>query len=149
MIVDMAKGSKTQEFIARNKAPIVTAKRLGLGAIVGIQQAGLEEIDARTAGRQPDDFLAVQNLVPILESAILIPISLLAKQNTVRVIAADLLVGTTAMSAYRLSKMLTPIIANRLRKDGGFMRGISKKQQNSGQLPGSINPMQLNTFTLQ
>jgi len=148
----MAKGTRTQEFISKHHAPIVTAKRLGLGAAVGIQQAGLEELDARNPNRQPNDFLALQNLIPILETAVLIPISLMAKSNTLRVIAADLVVGTAAMSAYRISKMATPIIQNQMNKmrgRGGLMRGRFSHDRSMRSSGTSYSPMALNTFTLQ
>lgn len=149
----MATNAKSaQEFINRNKGSIVTAKRLGLGAIVGIQQAGLEEIDARNPNRQPNDFLATQNLIPIVESLILIPLSLVPKSNTVRTVSADLLVGTTAMSVYRVAKMSTPFIANRMRGRNAksLMRGTgSQHQKNTHDRASDMAPMSLNLFTAQ
>lgn len=146
----MAAKRSVEVFIAKNKTPIVTAKRLGLGAIVGIQQAGLEELDARNPNRQPSDFLALQNLIPIVETAILIPASILPKSNTARVIFADLLVGTTAMAVYRIAKMATPLIANR-------MRSLNAKNLKRGSAPSGgeshgksvgINPMSIGMFSM-
>ena len=148
----MAKTPKSvEEFINRNKGGIVTAKRLGLGTIVGIQQAGLEEIDARNPNRLPNDFLAVQNIIPIIETAILIPLSLVPKSNTVRAVSADLLVGTTAMTAYRIAKMATPIISNRMRGRNAksLMRGGTQHQKQQHDRSSDIAPMSLNLFTVQ
>ena len=145
----MAKNARVEEFISKNKSAIVTAKRLGLGTVVGIQQAGLEAIDARRVGVQPNDFLAVQNIIPILETAILIPISVMAKSNTVRAISASLLVGTTTMTAYRIAKMATPIIQNRMRgiSAKSLMRGMTSNNTHDRTI--DIAPMSLSLFTRQ
>ena len=142
-------GKTTQEFIAKNKVAIVTAKRLGMGAVVGIQQVALEELDARNPNRQSDDFLALQNIVPLLETGVLIPLSIMTKNAAIRSVSSSLLVGTTTMAAYRTAKMAMPFVQNAMRKVNAksFSRGISNMRTH--QRTADISPMSLGLFTSQ
>lgn len=136
----MAEGQEAM-VIPKKKMATAIFLEVTAGAIVGLEQIGLEMIDSQrqTQGNLKDalQWEAAQNFVPFVQGGLAVVMAAVTKNKTIRKIGSLLIAPSATMAAYRGGKFLPArlsVTATRMSNN----RSIASARQNNAGKPTNM-----------
>lgn len=116
-------------------AAVAVMMEAGAGVIVGLEQIGLEKLDAdrMVQGNLKDalQWEAAQNVVPLAQSAVAIILAMVPKGKTLRRIGSALIAPSVTMATYRAAKFVPTRISVTAQRMTNNNRSIADARRNN------------------